>query len=110
MLKCDLLFYFIKFQIYNMGLHKQYFKVGQNATNQLFGISKSSKSNGTTPLSMLISQGVKLNNSKCNFVYKLIKLIHFIVLHLTQFFLHIGSFKIVVFNFYVVFKIFSILV
>lgn len=48
-----------------MGLHKQYFKVGQNARNQLFGIAKSSKSNGSTPLSMLISQGVKLNNSKC---------------------------------------------
>lgn len=47
-----------------MGLHKNYLRVGQNAGNQLFGVSHIPRTNGTTPLSMLISQGAKFNNSK----------------------------------------------
>lgn len=58
-----------------MGLHKQYLKVGQNARNQLFGLPKGTKTNktgggsgnATSPLSMLISQGVTFNNSKLIF-------------------------------------------
>ncbi|XP_055688318.1 lysosome membrane protein 2 [Lutzomyia longipalpis] len=50
-----------------MGLHKQYLKVGRNARDQLFGIPPrdgKSSSGGPTPLSMLISQGVKLNSNR----------------------------------------------
>ncbi|XP_055708763.1 lysosome membrane protein 2 [Phlebotomus papatasi] len=49
-----------------MGLHKQYLKVGRNARDQLFGIPPrdGKPSSGPTPLSMLISQGVKLNNNR----------------------------------------------
>ncbi|XP_019931364.2 scavenger receptor class B member 1 [Aedes albopictus] len=46
-----------------MGLHKNYFKVGQNASNQLFGLPPRGPS-GATPLSMLISQGAKFNNNR----------------------------------------------
>ncbi|XP_058827375.1 scavenger receptor class B member 1 [Topomyia yanbarensis] len=46
-----------------MGLHKNYFKVGQNASNQLFGLPPRGPS-GPTPLSMLISQGAKFNNNR----------------------------------------------
>jgi len=46
-----------------MGLHKQYLKVGQNARDHIFGIPKNGRS-GTTPLSLLISQGAKINNGK----------------------------------------------
>uniref|UniRef100_A0A182J2E2 Scavenger receptor class B n=1 Tax=Anopheles atroparvus TaxID=41427 RepID=A0A182J2E2_ANOAO len=45
-----------------MGLHKNYFKVGQNASNQLFGLPPSP--GGPTPLSMLISQGAKFNSNR----------------------------------------------
>ncbi|XP_053667228.1 lysosome membrane protein 2 [Anopheles marshallii] len=45
-----------------MGLHKNYFKVGQNASNQLFGLPPGQ--NGPTPLSMLISQGAKFNSNR----------------------------------------------
>lgn len=48
-----------------MGLHRNYLRVGQNAGNQLFGIPHVPRANGATPLSMLISQGAKFNNSKC---------------------------------------------
>lgn len=55
-----------------MGLHKNYLRVGQNAGNQLFGVSHIPRTNGTTPLSMLISQGAKFNNSKYkNYFYLL---------------------------------------
>lgn len=46
----------------NMGLHKNYLKVGQNAGNQIFGIPRVTR--GSTPLSMLISYGAKFNSSK----------------------------------------------
>jgi hypothetical protein len=46
-----------------MGLHKNYLKVGQNASNQIFGIPRVRR--GSTPLSMLISYGAKFNSSKC---------------------------------------------
>lgn len=46
----------------NMGLHKNYLKVGQNASNQIFGIPRVPR--GSTPLSMLISYGAKFNSSK----------------------------------------------
>lgn len=46
----------------NMGLHKNYIKVGQNAGNQIFGIPRVTR--GSTPLSMLISYGAKFNSSK----------------------------------------------
>lgn len=46
----------------NMGLHKNYLKVGQNASNQIFGIPRVHR--GSTPLSMLISYGAKFNSSK----------------------------------------------
>uniref|UniRef100_A0A8D8CT66 Lysosome membrane protein 2 n=1 Tax=Culex pipiens TaxID=7175 RepID=A0A8D8CT66_CULPI len=46
-----------------MGLHKNYLKVGHNASNQLFGLPPRGPS-GPTPLSMLISQGAKFNNSR----------------------------------------------
>jgi hypothetical protein len=46
----------------NMGLHKNYLKVGQNAGNQIFGIPRVHR--GSTPLSMLISYGAKFNSSK----------------------------------------------
>lgn len=45
-----------------MGLHKQYLKVGQNARDQIFGLSRGGRT--SSPLSMLISKGAKLNNSK----------------------------------------------
>lgn len=45
-----------------MGLHKNYLKVGQNASNQIFGIPRVHR--GSTPLSMLISYGAKFNSSK----------------------------------------------
>ena len=47
-----------------MGLYKNYFRVGQNAGNQLFGTARNGGGNGGMPLSMLISQGVKFDNSK----------------------------------------------
>ncbi|XP_055601457.1 scavenger receptor class B member 1 [Uranotaenia lowii] len=47
-----------------MGLHTNYFKVGQNASNQLFGLPTRGSSGGPTPLSMLISQGAKFNNNR----------------------------------------------
>lgn len=50
-----------------MGLHRNYLRVGQNAGNQLFGIPHVPRANGATPLSMLISQGAKFNNSKWSF-------------------------------------------
>lgn len=54
-----------------MGLHKQYLKVGQNARDQIFGLSRGGRT--SSPLSMLISKGAKLNNSKSN-ISHLIKL------------------------------------
>ncbi|GAB0096291.1 scavenger receptor class B member 1 [Sergentomyia squamirostris] len=49
-----------------MGLHKQYLKVGRNARDQVFGIPPrdGKPASGPTPLSMLISQGIKLNNNR----------------------------------------------
>lgn len=47
-----------------MGLYKNYINVGQNASKSIFGISRGPRSSGATPLSMLISQGAKFNNSK----------------------------------------------
>lgn len=49
---------------FTMGLHKNYLKVGQNASNQIFGIPRVPR--GSTPLSMLISYGAKFNSSKCS--------------------------------------------
>lgn len=46
-----------------MGLHKTYLKVGQNASNQIFGIPRVHRT-GSTPLSMLISYGAKFNSSE----------------------------------------------
>lgn len=46
-----------------MGLYRNYLRFGRNAGNQLFGIQPHHK-NGATPLSMLISEGAKFNNSK----------------------------------------------
>lgn len=54
-----------------MGLHKQYLKVGQNARDQIFGLSRGGRT--SSPLSMLISKGAKLNNSKSS-ISHLIKL------------------------------------
>lgn len=48
-----------------MGLHKQYLKVGQNARDQIFGLSRGGRT--SSPLSMLISKGAKLNNSKSSY-------------------------------------------
>lgn len=45
-----------------MGLHKNYLKVGNNASSQIFGIPRVPR--GSTPLSMLISYGAKFNSSK----------------------------------------------
>lgn len=45
-----------------MGLHKNYLKVGQNASNHIFGLPKMHR--GSTPISMLISYGAKFNSSK----------------------------------------------
>ncbi|CRL06895.1 CLUMA_CG019504, isoform A [Clunio marinus] len=45
-----------------MGLHKNYLKVGQNASNQIFGIPRVHR--GSTPLSMLISYGAKFNSNR----------------------------------------------
>lgn len=47
-----------------MGIHGNYIRVSQNARNQLFGIPHVARNSGVTPLSMLISQGAKFNNSK----------------------------------------------
>ncbi|CAO1331993.1 unnamed protein product [Diamesa tonsa] len=46
-----------------MGLHKTYLKVGQNASNQIFGIPRVHRT-GSTPLSMLISYGAKFNSNR----------------------------------------------
>lgn len=45
-----------------MGLHKNYLKVGQNASNHIFGLPKMHR--GSTPISMLISYGAKFNSSE----------------------------------------------
>lgn len=58
----NLTFYFFSYRYWNMGLHKQYLKVGQNARDQIFGLSRGGRT--SSPLSMLISKGAKLNNSK----------------------------------------------
>lgn len=50
-----------------MGLQKQYLKYGQTARDRLFGISRGGSmqnNENITPISMLISQGVKFSNSK----------------------------------------------
>lgn len=52
-----------------MGLTKHYLKYGQTARDKIFGISKNSRNNGTTPLSMLISQGTTFNSSKYLYYY-----------------------------------------
>lgn len=49
-----------------MGLHKNYLKVGQNASNHIFGLPKMHR--GSTPISMLISYGAKFNSSE--YLYK----------------------------------------
>lgn len=55
-----------------MGLQKQYLKYGQSAREKIFGLSQKAASNGSTPLSMLISQTRKFNGSKCtNAFFKL---------------------------------------
>lgn len=56
-----------------MGLHKQYLKVGQNARDQIFGLSRGGRT--SSPLSMLISKGAKLNNSKSYNFFLLVILI-----------------------------------
>lgn len=52
-----------------MGLHKTYLKVGQNASNQIFGIPRVHRT-GSTPLSMLISYGAKFNSSEYYIIFK----------------------------------------
>lgn len=54
-----------------MGLEKQYIKYGQSARDKIFGMSPEARKQGPTPLSMLISQGAKFNNSKYRFYTKL---------------------------------------
>lgn len=59
---CFNLKFLIFFRYWNMGLHKQYLKVGQNARDQIFGLGRGGRT--SSPLSMLISKGAKLNNSE----------------------------------------------
>lgn len=48
-----------------MGLEKQYIKYGQSARDKIFGVApEAGRKQGPTPLSMLISQGAKFNNSE----------------------------------------------
>lgn len=54
-----------------MGLEKQYIKYGQSARDKIFGMSPEARKQGPTPLSMLISQGAKFNNSKYRFQNKI---------------------------------------
>ncbi|KAG5678168.1 hypothetical protein PVAND_007861 [Polypedilum vanderplanki] len=61
-----------------MGLHKNYLKVGQNAS-QMFGIPRVHR--GSTPLSMLISYGAKFNSNRCAvIVFGIITLIAGVIL------------------------------
>jgi hypothetical protein len=66
-----------------MGLHKNYLKVGQNASNQIFGIPRVHR--GSTPLSMLISYGAKFNSSK----YTFMRIIQVMMVHNFYFFFYL---------------------